>query len=225
MIFPCFKCLTECYWRLSAESERTFFPLRKNLLKPWRCFSGVEIEDEGDNDFIDLRFWRFELQGELEIELTSVSDGLKGMLYALCLLVASMASIALWFNSWKPRMLGALKTLGILSKRSSFSWCLLVLVRSEGEECNAFNCLPRRNIDSWHSASFSAAAAISLSWKMSELQDVSDATVNSMNVGKMLLFCLFTFCIVIGTIPTQVARGFMMSKTETRKRVYTRLKE
>lgn len=153
------------YWPL--------FPFEKNLLKTRPCFSGtIVLKFEDSDDLNDLCFWGLELIGDLKKELDSVLDRptyrshtseadspvffeLKAEKFPLCAW-SDCCGLGI-VGEWKPIRLGW------SSKEASLFLCLSLGEESISGGCITLSCLLRRKIVSWHPASFSAAAASSLS--------------------------------------------------------------
>lgn len=144
-------------WKILLKDQRPVFPFdEKNLLNPraWACFSGVRVEEtEEEADLVGLCFGFF--AGEIVGRFPSLSDGHK--LLEKC---KGDSGSNLW-----PK---AEVALSISSWTNSCKFWLLVASSVNPSFCSVWgrrvlNCLPRRYIVSWHSASFSAAAASSLS--------------------------------------------------------------
>lgn len=158
------------WWWGSHKAYWPFFPLEeKNLLNPRECFSGVGAEEEDkEPDLGDLCLGFFEFIGDFRM-LGSASDGLNGALYTsisdsaptLLRLAEVTLSNSAWSDSGKFMPL----VVGSSSLRPSPFWLLSLygdpMISDWGRKF--FNFLPRRNMVSWHSASFSAAAANSFS--------------------------------------------------------------
>lgn len=158
----------------TRPNGHSFVFVEKNLLKPRECFSGVGLEeddeeDEEEPDLVGWWFGCFELTGDLNRLFASESEGLKGVLYIFtgdslptrCIL----AEVGLSISAISTLCKFILLVVGLSSAKLSPLWVL----SRDGDPPNSvwgrinFNCLPRRNMVSWHSASFSAAAANSVS--------------------------------------------------------------
>lgn len=156
--------------KYSVRLQCSLLLFEKNLLNPRPCFSGNVFDEEKDDD--DRRFWCLEFRGDLGMGPDSPSKGLVWELHPFKgdspPIPCAMEFTSAWSRCCGLSMPWALVkplALGSSSRVPSLDCCLLF-----GEDPNdsdggrnAFNCLPRRNMVSWHSASFSAAAAISLS--------------------------------------------------------------
>lgn len=156
---------------------RLIFPLEKNLAMPRAGFSGVRNDDGEEDDFDGLCFGRFELKGDLVIGLASVSEEINGILYASASdlrpvlgIMEEASPVPAGSHSgescipWSSRTSISSSTNAPVSAHLSITG----LPTFTGGDCNTWSCFPRRKMVSWHSANFSAAAAISLSCKQSK---------------------------------------------------------
>lgn len=167
MLSKCHCCcvapwITNSHQSCMLQAQWPFLPFEeKNLLKPRVCFSGVGVEEADDEvDLVGL--WFGFCTEDMAGKIVSLSDGLYKLLLKckgesppnLC----TNVEVALSISAWSCK-------LGLLGSRS-VKFSAFEYGDSIGSVwgCRAFNCLPRRNMVSWHSASFSAAAVKSLSY-------------------------------------------------------------